>query len=257
MTNNTLSDITNWLNKNNLVINLKKTKIMHFHQRTEVPKVNIRHSDCDIEEVKVAKFLGLILDNQLNWKAHIDDLSKKINKSAYALFQIARKINMDALLVAYHGLVASILRYGIIFWGNSTDKDIVFKAQKRCIRSMCGLKMDDSCVTFFKSLKILTLPSLYIFEISVFVKTNKRLFEKVSTLRDVAIRSQYANSLSNQRCKTALVRKSVLGMAPRIYNKLPDDIKNLNVTQFKKKLKLLLIEKCYYTTDEFLNDKLM
>lgn len=84
-----------------------------------------------------------------------------------------------------------------------------------------------------------------------------RLFEKVSTLRDVAIRSQYANSLSNQRCNTALVRKSVLGMGPRIYNKLPDVIKKLNVTQFKKELKQLLIEKCYYAIDEFLSDKNM
>ena len=31
-------------------------------------------------------------------------------------------------------------------------------------------------------------------------------------------------------------------------------MKNLNVTQFKRKLKQILIEKCYYTVEEFLND---
>ena len=42
------------------------------------------------------------------------------------------------------------------------------------------------------------------------------LFETVLTLRFVKICSQYANFLNNQRSKTALVRKNVLGMAKRI-----------------------------------------
>jgi len=63
--------------------------------------------------------------------------------------------------MAYHGLVESRLRYGVIFWGNSTDKVKIIKigiikAQKRCIRSMFLLKMTVS----FKEYNILTLPSL-------------------------------------------------------------------------------------------------
>lgn len=38
--------------------------------------------------------------------------------------------------------------------------------------------------------------------------------------------------------------------APRLYNKLPIQLKNMNdVVQFKKKLKTFLFERCYDTTD--------
>ena len=48
---------------------------------------------------------------------------------------------------------------------------------------------------------------------------------------------------------------SIFCMAPLLYNKLPNAIKELNITMFKSKLKKMLIHKCYYTVTEFLNDK--
>ena len=99
---------------------------------------------------------------------------------------------------------------------------------------MCGLKTEDSCAPYFKKLNILTLPTLYILEISIFVKTNPDLFQKMATVRSVPIRSQYKNCLNSFKCRTALLEKSVLGMAPRIYNKIPGSIKEFNFTQFKK-----------------------
>lgn len=252
--NTCLQDIIDWLNNNNLVINLSKTKIMHFHQRSENPNVCIANKGNNIEETNETKFLGIVIDSKLTWKPHIAILCKKISKSAYALLQLSKKVNSQALLTAYHGMVASVLRYGIIFWGQSTDKDLVFKMQKRCIRSMCGLKTTDSCLPYFKSLRILTFPSLYILETALFVKNNPKLFEKLSAVRKNPTRTQYVDKLCQIKCKTALMRKSVFGFAPRIYNKVPNVIKNMTVLKFKRALNQILIEKSYYTVDEFLND---
>lgn len=253
--NTALQNIINWLHNNNLVINLNKTKIMHFHQRSEHPNVHIDYHGCNIEEANEAKFLGIVIDSKLTWKPHIEVLCKKLSKSAYALFQLSKKVNSQALLTAYHGLVASVLRYGIIFWGQSADKELVFKMQKKCIRSMLGLKSTDSCLPYFKSLKILTFPSLYILETALFVKNNPQLFKKLSDVRINPIRTQYLNKLCHVKCKTALVEKSFFGIAPRIYNKVPDVIKNMSVIKFKSALNEMLIEKSYYSIDEFLNDE--
>jgi FtsZ-interacting cell division protein YlmF len=252
--NNAVTDIVMWLNNNNLVINLTKTNLMHFYQRTKPNDFNTNYKGTRIEKVEVTKFLGLTIDSQLTWKHHVNDLCKKINKSVFALHKLSKMVNKDSLLAAYHGLVASVLRYGVIFWGNSVDKESVFKAQKRCVRAMCGLKMRDSCVPYFKSLNILTLPCLYILEIAIFVKCNPYLFNKISDTRKLPTRSQYESQLRNKQCKTALARKSVLGMAPKIYNKIPSAIKKLQLGHFKNKLKLLLINKCYYNIQQFLND---
>lgn len=170
-------------------------------------------------------------------------------------FSFQKKVNIETLVTAYHGVVGSVLRYGVIFWGQSTNSEMVFRMQKRCIRSMCGLQVTDSCVPYFKSLKILTLPSLYILETALFVKMNPNLFPKFSAVKKNPIRSQHANQLCNLKCKTALMSKSFFGLAPKIYNKLPDGIKDMPIVKFKTALQKFLTEKCYYRLDEFLNEK--
>jgi hypothetical protein len=41
--------------------------------------------------------------------------------------------------------------YGIIFWGNSSNKQKIFKLQKRAIRIITGSTNKDSCRNLFKS----------------------------------------------------------------------------------------------------------
>lgn len=252
--NNSLTSIISWLDNNNLKINLSKTNIMHFGQRLHNPlNVNLILDNYTINEVTNARFLGLIIDSKLNWKEHIDKLCKKISSQSYALYQLAPTINTDVLLSAYYGLVESVLRYGIIFWGNSSNKDMAFIMQKRCLRAMFGIQSTESCKPLFTKHKILTLPSLYILEIALFVRNNPHLFPRIS---DIIIRNRRDNSkIRVQPAKTALLYKSVVCRAPIIYNNIPNYVKKLNTDQFKKTLKKILTEKAYYNVNEFLNDK--
>ncbi|KAI5644419.1 hypothetical protein NE865_03526 [Phthorimaea operculella] len=222
--NNSLTSIIAWLDNNNLKINLDKTKIMHFEQRSKlISKFEISNENKIIEKVDSTKFLGLIMDKKLDWKLHISELCKKLNQSAYALHKLASVTNIETLLTAYYGMVDTHLRYGVIFWANSTDRELAFKAQKRCIRSMLHIKQDDSCRPYFIKHKILTLPCLYILEMALFVKRNPDLFTKVS---DVVVRNRRDNDLvCIPRFKTALMKKGVICMAPRIYNKIPKHIR--------------------------------
>lgn len=193
------------------------------------------------------------MDNKLKWKPHIETLCKRINKSVYALHELKQISNTNTLLTAYHGLVAPVLRYGVIFWGNSTDIDLVFKAQKRCIRAMFGLHTIETCKPFFQEYKILTLPSLYIYEVSMFVKVNQNLFILASEVNNRQQRD--ALRLCVPRTNTTLMYKSVFHMAPVIYNKLPKEIRAMNTALFNKNLKHLLVNKCYYNLNDYLNDK--
>lgn len=251
--NNAVTSIITWLNNNNLRINLGKTQIMHFGHKKPSSKMEVQYQKNKINDVDSAKFLGLIIDRQLNWKDHIEGLCKKISSSSYALYKLAPTVNTDALLTAYHGLVASVLRYGIIFWGNSTNREAAFKAQKRSIRAMFRLQVTDSCEPFFKKYKILTLPSMYIYETALFVKLNAHLFPNLS---DTVKRNRRNDMLRGRRAKTALMWKSIFCIAPQVFNKLPKQMKKLNLNGFKKELKELLCKKCYYNLNDFLNDNL-
>lgn len=248
--NSTLVSIVNWLQNNNLVINLDKTVLMKFQQRVNNLDINIKYKDKIINETKVTKFLGLNIENTLKWNSHVDKVCSKLNQYSYALHMLSKTANRATVLTAYHGLVASTLRYGIIFWGNATGKHIVFKCQKRCIRAIYNLQTTDSCKLFFKNSKILTMPSLYIFETCMFVKNNPEKFSRVTSRRRCD-RLQIVGS------NTAFYKTSIFVMAPKIYNKLPKCIRSEdNIRKFRGKLYLFLIDKTYYSIDEFLNDKI-
>ena len=92
---------------------------MNFKQRVKSDcHLNIRYDQTDIKEIEVTKFLGLHIDNKVNWKTHIEQVCKRLSQSSYALYRLKKNVNQHALLTAYHGYVASIIRYGIIFWAN-------------------------------------------------------------------------------------------------------------------------------------------
>lgn len=247
--NRTLSIIIEWLTRNNLKINLDKTKLMTFRQRTDPPSLRVAFNGHKIDETDITKFLGLKVDNKLTWKHQIDSMCTKLNQFSYALYNLRKRVSWSAVLTAYHAFVTSTLRYGIIFWGNSTDREIIFRAQKRCVRSVCGAAPLESCKPYFKHLNILTLPSLYIYEMSVFVKQNSHLYHSFNSTR---LRHRILHHVVPN---TALYQKNVLGMAPKIYNKLPLRIKSVQeLNTFKTLLKKLLVDKCYYTVNEFLED---
>lgn len=163
--NRSICSIIEWLENNNLLINIDKTKLMHFKQKTNHKlDTKVEYLGKEVELTTTTKFLGVHIDNNLKWQTHIEFLCKKISQSSYSLYLLSKKVSLPSLLVAYHGYVVSRLRYAIIFWGNATNWDKVFKCQKKCVRAMCGLKKTDSCREHFKKFGLLTVPSIYILE---------------------------------------------------------------------------------------------
>lgn len=247
--NNALESIINWLNLNNLCINLEKTKIMNFYQRNNsMGNISVTYNNHIIEETDNTKFLGLSLDNKLTWKSQVDTICNKLNRFSYALYNLSKKVSRAAVLTAYHAYVTSTLRYGIMFWGNSTDRELVFKAQKKCLRSVCSLKPTESCKSYFIELKILTFPCLYIFEMAMYVKSNLNQFSVFNSVRQ-------RHKIGNNQSKTALRAKSAFGMAPKVYNKLPDFIRQSDMQEFKKKLLHFLTYNAFYSVNEYLDYK--
>jgi hypothetical protein len=64
------------------------------------------------------------------------------------------------------------MSYGIIFWGNATHSKLIFKIQKRIVRTIMKARNKDSCHPLFRLLNILPFYSQYILSISIFVVKN-------------------------------------------------------------------------------------
>lgn len=143
----------------------------------------------------------------------------------------------------------SILRYGLIIWGNGVNINRAFIAQKKCVRAICRIGPRESCRPWFVKLQLLTLPCLYIFEICTFVKTNKHLFNTVQEVYGNIFR--YPNRLAfGHNPRTALYQKNCNAMCIKIYNSIPNHIEELPNKHFKTKLFRWLVEKNFYDINE-------
>jgi hypothetical protein len=129
------------------------------------------------------------------------------------------------LKVIYYSYFHSIMSYSIIIWGHSASSECkVFRLQKTIIRIMTGSKSRDSCRKLFISLKILLLPSLYIYCLHLFVIKNKKLFTTNNEIHTVCTR-QHRN-FHQPSANLPKYQTGVFYMGIKVYNSLPTYIKN-------------------------------
>jgi hypothetical protein len=116
-----LEKLNNWFTTNLLPLNLFKTNFMHFKTKNSHNiDFLIKYGNENITVSSDIKFLGLTLDNLLNWKAHIDNIFSKLSTSNYTIRILKQTLSQDILLMTYFSYFHSIMSYGIIFWGNSS-----------------------------------------------------------------------------------------------------------------------------------------
>ncbi|KAI4872033.1 hypothetical protein NFI96_006516 [Prochilodus magdalenae] len=109
-----------WCLQNHLQINAGKTKelVVDFRRcRHPLPLVNIR--GMDIERVDSYKYLGVHLNNKLDWSVNTTALHK--GQSRLYLLRRLRSCGVQGALLRtfFHTVVASALFYGVVCWGSS------------------------------------------------------------------------------------------------------------------------------------------
>nr|CAH7760546.1 unnamed protein product [Callosobruchus chinensis] len=88
-------------------------------------------------------------------------------------------------------------------------------------------------------------------ELALLIYNNQNEFNKNKDFHDYSTRGREMYSIPLTKYRIGRHSPAFLGV--KIFNKLGNDMKNIkNQITFKNKLKTFLIEKCYYTIDEFL-----
>jgi hypothetical protein len=202
------------------------------------------------------KFLGLTLDNQLNWKVHIDTLFYKFSTSSYTIRILKQTLSQDILLMSYFAYFHSIMSYGIILWGNSVYANKIFRLQKRVVIIITDVSNRDSCQELLKNLKILTLVSQYIYSVVIFIIENRN--DYICNYDIHKRNTRQVTNLHQPMISSPLYQKGLINMGINIFNNLPSFIKESHVTP--QKLKFLLrnfpYPNTFYTLDEYFEYKL-
>ena len=100
--NEDLHHASDWFRANKLSINASKTYHLVFHTRLmEVPEHNsvIKLADYIIERVDTMKFLGLIIDEKLEWQQHTSLVATRIARSLYILNSVKNLVPFKLIIL--------------------------------------------------------------------------------------------------------------------------------------------------------------
>ncbi|CAH1981659.1 unnamed protein product [Acanthoscelides obtectus] len=102
----------------------------------------------------------------------MEHLEKRLNNACYSIRVLSKYLDLKTLKTVYYANFESIVRFGIIFFGHSSDTNRIFLVQKRVLRCILKISSRETCRRKFKSNKILTVAAIYIQEILIFTFKN-------------------------------------------------------------------------------------
>ncbi|XP_047004828.1 uncharacterized protein LOC124623080 [Schistocerca americana] len=171
--------------KENLRVNINKSNLIYFKTSGSNTKTVV-NEDIKENTCSECKFLGIYIDDRLSWNQQIDHVCGKITSSLYLLRRLVQYLDIEALKIAYFGLVYLHLSYGIVLWGGYSQYNIkrVFVLQKRVIRTMAKVRPRTSCKNLFIKFNIMTIYAVYMFQSILLVKKDKRVTNRNMEIHD-------------------------------------------------------------------------
>ena len=127
-----LKKVFKWLDVNKLCLNLSKSKYMLFQMpQKRVLNLLFNIDRMHIEQVTEFNFLGLIIDSNLNWKAHLNAISTKISRIVGLLHKLKNIFPKQVLHSIYNSLIMPHLNYSRLALGIKSHK--IEQLQKKAI----------------------------------------------------------------------------------------------------------------------------
>jgi len=244
-----IASLLHWIHTNGLKLNIKKTKYLIFSNKAK-HDINITISGTKIERRTSERFLGIMMDENLNWNTHRLALATKISRNAGILYKLRGSIPLNILQTLYFSFVQSHLCFCPAVWGlgsvNSLSK--IFSAQKKAVRGITrGYsnyyydkdtgELPSHTKNTFNELGILTVHNLIFYQT---MTTMSKIYRNIApkSICNLFKRNQNLDPNHNARQKTLdyflinrtrLVSedKTIFNKGPRLFNDLVTKINKL------------------------------
>ena len=128
-----------WCTSNKLSLNPSKTKVVIFGTRQSVKKnknFNVKINGTKIKVVPTYKYLGVMLDSTLTYKAHIAYVSRIILHKIAVLSAVRKYLTKDVAIKVYKSMVLPYFDYGDVIYHTAGKGDLekLQRLQNRCLK---------------------------------------------------------------------------------------------------------------------------
>ena len=245
------SQLNDWFKANRLSLNINKTNFIYFKKSKNDQNTNLNFDGIVLHKSDHVKFLGIYIDEKLNWKYQVNYIHSQVCSGLYALRRLKLLLPKFLLKTIYFSLIESHLTYGLSVWGGAYASYLkpLYVLQKKSIRVICNKPYNYPTADLFKELKILNLSKLY--KLNLGKLMFRYIIKEVPCcLNNLFIMNYDIHKYSTRQnrsahfpvCRCTPYRQSFLFNAPKLWIQLDNNLTNCrSLSQFKCRFKKFLI----------------
>ena len=222
-------------------------------QKRSICNIQISIDNQNIVEVKETNFLGVILDENLNWKSEISHVASKVAKSIGIISRCSFFLPKSSLRMLYYSLIYPYFYYCNIVWASTYKTNLrrLVILQKRIIRIINKSHFNAHTEPIFKDLGILKFSDIHLLQLDQFMYSCKNSFLPPKFNNNFSQSNQFHsyNTRNSQAyrlpyCRTNTKKFSPFFQGPKFFNSLDNKVINSqSLSSFKKKRKIKLLSK--------------
>ena len=188
---NFINVLQKWLVSHRLVPHEGKTKLMLVTSRPRPELPVLFFNGKVLEWVRTFKYLGTIIDDNLLFTNHVNEVCGKLSRARGIIYASSRVLPTDGLLKLYHSLVYPYFSQSVILWGGSTDNVLrpVKVALNKILRTILNVRYDENhrplmnTTAMYERLRLLQFNQIYEYFLLKFIRyaiyEDTRLFNKL------------------------------------------------------------------------------
>ena len=118
----TINKLTDWMLANRLTINCDKTNYMIFtpyKYDIDPCNLNLYLNNMQISKVPATKYLGVYIDENLDWRVHIQSICQSLRKYVGIFYKLSLKLPQKVLKMLYFSLIYPHILYAIEIYANT------------------------------------------------------------------------------------------------------------------------------------------
>lgn len=239
--------IKDWFDDKLLTVNFEKTHVLPFScNKSGVPpfhqlEINTEGKILTLKSVTATKYLGIYLDTHLKWDCHIKYVTRKLQTILYKFKYLNNYLPIGEMRLIYFSLVESHIRYGITAWGGAlkTHLNQLEVIQRRFLKLILHKNSRYNSNSLYRELKVMDIRQLFYLCVNMRYHFQKNKAEIPNHEHNTRNRNKHIIPLVT-KSKT---QRAYSYISIKMYNSLPEEIKNCKTTQnFKGELKRYIYE---------------
>ena len=242
-----LDDISQWCHENYMVPSATKTECMliatrQWHQLHQ-PSLSLTLNSQPLRQVSEHRLLGVVIDDQLEWHAHLDKVCKTVSRNLFLLSKLIHFTDVPTRQLFYHAHVQPHIDYASTVWDGCSDACIKrLNSLHRRAAKLILPKRSDSTDERMKELGMLPLRKQLLFNKGVLMhKIQQSSAPQYLTDLFSPAASPYSssrNSLLVPRPRLDIFKNSLSFSGAKLWNALPKEVTGSPTTPtFRGRLK--------------------